>query len=161
MEDSLPSRKIFRKCGVPRSLSLTARLTSQREIGCYDARMDIIGERKLIFRPAEAEHEREVLLRVGRPRQRSDGGWEVEIDIVDAEKSWKLPPVWGSDGLGAVVLGIFALSKYVEWYTMRGRLTLPDHGEAVFPEWALVLEAANAPARVPGAASAPDGEREG
>lgn len=161
MEDSLPSRKIFRKCRVSRSLSLTARLTSQREIGCYDARMDIIGERKLIFRPAEAEHEREVLLRVGRPRQRPDDGWEVEIDIVDTEKPWKLPPVWGADGLGAVLLGIFALAKYVEWYTMRGRLTLPDHGETVFPEWAAVLETGNAPVPVPEAAPAPDGEREG
>ncbi|KYF47956.1 hypothetical protein BE08_37745 [Sorangium cellulosum] len=141
-------------------MSLTTQLTGWGEIGCYDASMDIIGERKIVFQPAGAEHEREIFLRVGRPQQRPDDGWEVQIDILDPEKPWKLPPVWGTDGLGAVILGIFALSKYVEWYTMRGRLTLPEHGETVFPEWALLLEAGNAPVPVPGAAPAPDGGRE-
>ncbi|WP_159397486.1 hypothetical protein [Sorangium cellulosum] len=52
--------------------------------------MDIIGERKVVFQPAGAEHEREIFLRVGRPQQRPDDGWEVQIDILDPEKPWKL-----------------------------------------------------------------------
>ncbi|WP_437753230.1 hypothetical protein [Sorangium sp. So ce1389] len=123
--------------------------------------MDIIGERKIVFQPAGAEHGREISLRVGRPQQRPDDGWEVQIDIADPEKPWELPPVWGSDSLGAAVLGIFALSRYIEWYTMRGRLTLPEHGETVFPEWGLLLEASMPSAPVPGAAPEPDGGAEG
>ncbi|WP_437935325.1 hypothetical protein [Sorangium sp. So ce341] len=123
--------------------------------------MDIIGERKVVFRPAGAEPEREISLRVGRPQQRQDDGWEVQIGILDPEKSWELPPVWGTDGLGAVILGIFALSKYIEWYTMRGRLTLPEHGETAFPERALLLEASTPPAPAQGTTSAMDDEAEG
>ena len=146
---------------MPRALSLTTRLTGWGKIGCYDVTMDIIGERKVIFQPAGAEHEREVSLRIGRPQQRPDDGWEVQIDILDPEKPWKLPAVWGTDGLGAAILGIFALSKYIEWYTMRGRLTLREHGETVFPEWALLLEASTPPAPALGTAPAIDGEAEG
>ncbi|KYF48143.1 hypothetical protein BE04_34535 [Sorangium cellulosum] len=146
---------------MPRALSLTTRLTGQGEIGCYDASMDIIGERKVVFQPAGAEHEREISLRISRPQQRPDDGWEVQIDISDPAKPWKLPPVWGTDGLGAVILGIFALSKYIEWYTQRGRLTLPEHGETVFPEWALLLEASTPPAPAQGATPVMDGETEG
>ncbi|WP_148313979.1 hypothetical protein [Sorangium cellulosum] len=45
--------------------------------------MDIIGERKVVFQPAGAEHEREISLRISRPQQRPDDGWEVQIDISD------------------------------------------------------------------------------
>ncbi|WP_437596547.1 hypothetical protein WMF28_28670 [Sorangium sp. So ce590] len=108
--------------------------------------MDIIGERKLAFLPAEeAEQEREILLRVGRPRQRPDNDWEVDIDIIDPEKEWKLPPVWGHDGFGAIISGIIGLSKYIAWYTMRGRLTLPVHGDDLFPEWALLADTSTPP----------------
>ncbi|KYG05431.1 hypothetical protein BE21_03670 [Sorangium cellulosum] len=69
--------------------------------------------------------------------------------------------MWGTDGLGAVILGIFALSKYVEWYTMRGQLTLPEHGETAFPEWALLLEASTPPAPTEGTTPAMDDEAEG
>ncbi|WP_437924830.1 hypothetical protein WMF37_38295 [Sorangium sp. So ce291] len=123
--------------------------------------MEIIGERKVVFQPAGAEHEREISLCIGRPQQRPDDGWEVQIDILDPEKPWKLPAVWGTDGLGAAILGIFALSKYIEWYTMRGRLTLHEHGETVFPEWALLLEASTPPAPAQGTAAAIDGKAEG
>jgi hypothetical protein len=102
--------------------------------------VDVIGERRLVFRPAGPGDEREILLRLGRPQSRLDDGWEVEIEIIDTEKSWKLPPVWGADGLGAILLGAFALSRYIEWYTIQGGLILTKYGDTAFPEWTLLLQ---------------------
>ncbi|WP_437757312.1 DUF6968 family protein [Sorangium sp. So ce1389] len=92
---------------------------------------NILGERKLVFKPSDGSPAQTVVARFGHPEPGSDGTWRVDVQVEQAGKSGIADRAHGLDQAQALLHAFLILDAHLEGMTDRGSVELSDGNEPV------------------------------
>ncbi|WP_437276157.1 hypothetical protein WME90_33605 [Sorangium sp. So ce375] len=86
----------------------------------------ILGERKLVFKPADGSPAQTVVARFGHPEPGSNGTWWVDVQVEQAGKAGTVDRAHGLDQAQALLHAFLILDAQLEAMTDRGPIELSD-----------------------------------